>query len=284
MDSSFNQRNEPLLHDELTIKNQFVNNKNTQNNFLDNNQNEIIENLIFMGFNIEIIDMCFCFFTINTIEQAVQIMSKEKDIWQHDYIKSENTLCIICNEFSDHKNFIIDKEKKLEKLKELNDSFNSKFRSSIEYLRESKANRCSINSTNKDLISINENKNSNIFEININFKEKTNNQNDNYKIKYNANVNNRGKTLITHKNLENFDLINNDDYVPFDETNSIDEKAYLKPLNKERRKFRKFNITDNIQISDIGELQNNIIINTEEELKDNAELINGILKLFLLKI
>ena len=172
MDSPFNQRNEPLLEDILIIKNEFINNKNSENNFLNSEQKDIIENLILMGFNLEMIDMCFCFFTIVNIEQAVQLMTKEKDIWQHDYIKSENNLCIICNEYCSHINLIIDKEEKLERLRELNDSFNSKFRSSIESLRESHANSRNNNNNNfrnqNNNISENlNNRKSKIFEIDL---------------------------------------------------------------------------------------------------------------------
>ncbi len=171
MDSSLNMNREPLLDDILLIKNEFINNKNSENNYLNENQKQIIQSLIVMGFNIEMIDMCFCFFTINNVEQAVYLMSKENEIWQHDYIESENKICIVCKEHSDHKNFITNRKKKLEKLKELNDSFNSIFKSSIEYLRESNSNRKNENSRYSEIDNSNDTikiKSPNLFEININ--------------------------------------------------------------------------------------------------------------------
>ena len=279
MDSSFTQINEPLLHDILTIKNGFKNNKN----FLDKNQYEIIEALVLMGFNLEMIDMCFCFFTINSIEQAVSMMSKENDIWQHDYIESENNLCNICNEYSDHKNFIIDKEKKLEKLKELNDSFISKFRSSIEYLRESNANRRSSISDNSDLIRINENKNSNIFEININFREKINEENaDNNFNKINKKsknddvfnkANDKFNTKHNLKSPNQFKIYADDS---FDYTSSIDQEAYIKPLNEKKKELTKFDIRDNVRVLDIGGVQDKIISEKEENIIENANMLSGL--------
>ncbi len=62
-------------------------------------------------------------------------------------------------------------KKKLEKLKELNDSFNSIFKSSIEYLRESNSNRKNENSRYSEIDNSNDTikiKSPNLFEININ--------------------------------------------------------------------------------------------------------------------
>lgn len=276
MDSTINQQNEPLLHDILTIKKEFISNKNNQKNVLDENQQEIIENLVFMGFNLEMIDMCFCFFTINNIEQAIQFMSKENEIWQHDYIKSESNLCIICNEFSNHKNLIIDKEKKLEKLKKLNDSFNSKFRSSIEYLRESNANRRSNISNNSDLLSIKENKNSDIFEININFGNDINKNNAIIKIKNKSNNPDKAKGDLLNKNRDshNLDSFSNNYDDSFSDSMSIDEKAFIKLLNNGKGKSIHFDIKDKIEVLDIGETQIRIS-RIEKNNIDNSELNTG---------
>lgn len=287
MDSNLhNLKNESLLHDILTIKNEFINNKILYKNFYDNNQKEIIETLILMGFNIEMIDMCFCFFTINTIEKAVHFMSKENEIWQHDYILSEGNLCIICNEYSDHKNFIIDKEKKLKKLKELNDSFNSKFRSSIEYLRESNANRRSIISNKSDLISFNEVKNTNIFEIGFNSNDKKinnansgNNINNEFKLKNEfENLTNKENLIVS--NNSNKEVFYEDD--SFNDSYSIDQNVYIKPLNGERRKLMKFDIRDKIKVLDIGETQDKLVKYVEEDLFENANLLTGIFVYFII--
>ena len=48
------------------------------------------------------IDNIFSLYTINSLDQAVFYMTKENDVWQHNYIESENKLCVICNEDNDH--------------------------------------------------------------------------------------------------------------------------------------------------------------------------------------
>ncbi len=270
----------------------------------DKKQLQIIETLVLMGYNLEMIEMCFCFFTIKSVEQAVHLMSKESEIWQHDYIISESNLCIICNEYSDHKNFITEKEKKLEKLKELNDSFNSKFRSSIEHLRESKANRQSNDSKSSSIRLLNDNKNANIFEINSNFSnddkinnsrnaakqnqeqknDDNNNNDDNYtRINNNKFVffpsKDRNGLKNENQNSTNFDKSNfNENKKSLDDYDfdSIDENTYIKlPLqNSERRKLKKFDIRDKIQVLDVGEAQNKIIKDpTEQDIIDNADLL-----------
>lgn len=270
MDSSFNLNREPLLNDILLIKNEFINNKNSQNNFLNKNQKEIIQNLILMGFNIEMIDMCFCFFEINSIEQAVQLMSKENEIWQHDYVKSENNLCIVCNEYSDHKNYITDKEKKLTRLKELNDSFNSKFRSSIEYLRQSNANRKSNNSNNSDMNKSDGNdiKNSNLFEININISNDNRNTIQNFNFNNNLKINGENKILFNNNSKKNnkyiIDSQNNLDGLILDKNNksysmefddsSIEENIFIRQVNQKANKISPFNV----KVLDVGEAQNKI--------------------------
>jgi len=113
---------QPLLTDAILIKNEFLNLKpkyskeNKEYRF-------IVKELVDMGFEIEIIDMCFCFFNIRSIEQAISYVTKEDGIWQHDYIESENKLCIICKENCDHLNYKISISRKQIERESLNKKF-----------------------------------------------------------------------------------------------------------------------------------------------------------------
>jgi hypothetical protein len=112
---------QPLLNDAILIKREFLNLKSTYSQENKKYRN-IVKELIDMGFELEMIDMCFCFFNIQSIEEAITYLTKDEGVWQHNYIESENKLCIICNENSDHINYHIYNSKKLER-----DSLNKKF-------------------------------------------------------------------------------------------------------------------------------------------------------------
>jgi len=129
---------EPFINGILEIKNEYqkIEEINARK-FLTDAQIKFIDNLIIMGFDLEMIEMCFCYFKIDTLDRAIELMTKENDIWQHNYIKSEKNECIICNEYSSHIDYIIDREEKMKKMKELDDSFNDFCKESSENLRES---------------------------------------------------------------------------------------------------------------------------------------------------
>lgn len=208
------ERQEPLLNDILTIKSEFISNKNKNNKFINKDQKKMIQMLVFMGFSMEMIDMCFCFFNILTIEQAVQLMTKENDTWQHEFIKGENNGCIVCGEHCNHLNYSIDKAIKIEKLRELNESFNSKYRQNIEKLRESNGNRLS-KLSNFEKNSPNANKNSQIF---------------------------------TYENFNNDNSAFEPNYSNFREENKANETVYFGVVNN--KKYNK-SIAENNEISNI---------------------------------
>ena len=112
---------QPLLNDAIIIKREFLNSKS---NYSQENKHyrNIMKELIDMGFELQMIDMCFCFFNIKSMEEAITYLTKEDGIWQHNYIESENKLCIICNENSDHINYQIYNTKKIER-----ESLNKRF-------------------------------------------------------------------------------------------------------------------------------------------------------------
>ena len=112
---------QPLLNDAILIKREFLNSKS---NYSQENKHyrNIMKELIDMGFELQMIDMCFCFFNIKSMEEAITFLTKDEGIWQHNYIESENKLCIICNENSDHINYQIYNTKKIER-----ESLNKRF-------------------------------------------------------------------------------------------------------------------------------------------------------------
>jgi hypothetical protein len=112
-----------LINETLNIKREFLNSK-TKNSDDNRNYHLMAKDLIEMGFNLEMIDMCFCFFNIISLERAIELMTKENDVWQHTYIESENKLCIVCNEHSDHINYKI--SNKTQKMIEERDSISLK--------------------------------------------------------------------------------------------------------------------------------------------------------------
>lgn len=57
-----------------------------------------------MGYKKETFDLLNQFFELKSIEDLVTLLSKEKGIWQHNYIQGNDNLCQICNEDSDHLN------------------------------------------------------------------------------------------------------------------------------------------------------------------------------------
>ena len=67
------------------------------------NIKSIIKDLIMMGFDKEVIQKCFVFNEINSIEYALTLLSKENNIWQHKFIKQRKSkACLICKEDIDH--------------------------------------------------------------------------------------------------------------------------------------------------------------------------------------
>jgi hypothetical protein len=62
-----------------------------------------------MGFDLEMIEMCFCFFTITSTDQAILLMTKEAGVWQHEYIAGEDKNCVVCKEYADHLDFKINR-------------------------------------------------------------------------------------------------------------------------------------------------------------------------------
>lgn len=120
--------NEPLINDALNIKQEFLNSK-TNYSVLNINYKQIVIKLIDMGFSLEMIDMCFCFYNVNSIETAISLMTKENDVWQHKYIQSENKLCIICNELTDHIDYVV--SDRISKIKEERESLNIRISKSL---------------------------------------------------------------------------------------------------------------------------------------------------------
>jgi len=63
----------------------------------------LVKDLLSMGFQLEMIEKCFLYYKINNIMQAVTLITKENDVWQHKFYHKPNELiCDICNENSDH--------------------------------------------------------------------------------------------------------------------------------------------------------------------------------------
>jgi len=282
MDISSKSKSEPLLEDILLIKNEFISNKKKQKKFINHEQKEMIESLILMGFNFEMIDMCFCFFTIQRIEQAVQMMSKENEIWQHNYIQSENNLCIICNEYSNHINLIIDKEERIQKLKELNDSFNSKYRSSIDHLRENNVNRksnISIYSKNSHINYSQDKDSENIFEINLKCNGNINTVN--ISISNNNSLSNKNDSdEIEIKNkiknyFEKNSLLRNDKSENYSKNFSVsfEDNDLILPIYDNKKNNNIIDNTKNLDVFNVDDMQ--IILEetkAQESNKDNKKI------------
>jgi hypothetical protein len=63
--------------------------------------------LLEMGFELTMIEMIFCFFNVQSIEQGISLLTKEEGQWQHMYIESEGKVCMVCGEYCDHLNLNI---------------------------------------------------------------------------------------------------------------------------------------------------------------------------------
>ena len=83
-----------------------------------NDIKSIIKDLLIMGFDKNIIQKCFVYNEIPNIEQAITLLTKENNIWQHKFVKQRKDItCVICNENSDHIDYKVnDKSKKLHKI------------------------------------------------------------------------------------------------------------------------------------------------------------------------
>lgn len=66
------------------------------------NYSELKLNLIKMGYKEELIDHLNLFFQPQTVEDALDLMSKTKGVWQHNFIEDVGNKCLICHEESDH--------------------------------------------------------------------------------------------------------------------------------------------------------------------------------------
>lgn len=85
---------------------------NNKSSFISNSSHKaMVVDLCNMGFDIEMIELCFCYFKIDSIEQIINYLTKEDDIWQHDYIEGENKICLICKEYSDHFNMKVNRDR-----------------------------------------------------------------------------------------------------------------------------------------------------------------------------
>lgn len=58
--------------------------------------------LIEMGFKRETINNIMMFFEPRTIEKVIELMTKHKGVWQHNFIEDEGNRCLICEEEADH--------------------------------------------------------------------------------------------------------------------------------------------------------------------------------------
>jgi hypothetical protein len=133
---------EPLLTPAVNIKTQFL---NLKPDYAKNNKEYllIVKELKDMGFDLEMIDMVFCFFEVRNVEQACQYMTQENGVWQHTYIESENKLCIICGNHSDHLNYKV-------KIKE-KDDISLDLRIKLESIRNSSNFNLSLNNSNSNI-------------------------------------------------------------------------------------------------------------------------------------
>lgn len=98
---------EPLVNEAVIIKREFLESKSS---FRKSNTNYklIARELLDMGFELEMIDMCFCFFNIENITDAVNYMTKDEGVWQHKYIEDENKCCIVCKQNEGHIDYIVE--------------------------------------------------------------------------------------------------------------------------------------------------------------------------------
>jgi hypothetical protein len=94
-------------------------------------QIQLIRELMEMGFEKNMIDMCFCFNNITNLEQAIILMTKEDGVWQHNYIPDDNRLCSICGELSDHIDLLISSDNRSSRAREERESLNVRLKSSI---------------------------------------------------------------------------------------------------------------------------------------------------------
>jgi hypothetical protein len=101
----------------------------------------MMKELIEIGFPKNMIDMCFCFNNITSLDQAIILMTKEDGIWQHNYIRDENNLCSICGELSDHLDFIISNDNKSSLAREERESLNIRINKSSILSRQSFASK-----------------------------------------------------------------------------------------------------------------------------------------------
>lgn len=79
------------------------------------NYSQLKLDLIKMAYKEELIDMLNLFFQPQSVEDAIGLMSKDKGVWQHNFIEDEGNKCLICHEETDH----IDK-----KLAKANEDYN----------------------------------------------------------------------------------------------------------------------------------------------------------------
>jgi len=133
-----------LINNEITNENIDENNISTNswykhndnitldiNNEINNEEllihEEIINILISMGFDTNLIRNCLKYNKdIENIEEAITLLTKDNNVWQHNYINNDlNKNCLVCGEDSDHINYKTDnfiKRKYSENLK-LNNLF-----------------------------------------------------------------------------------------------------------------------------------------------------------------
>jgi hypothetical protein len=86
--------------------------QNNNSSFISNSSHKgMVLDLCKMGFDLEMIELCICFFRINSIDQIINLLTKEEGVWQHEYIEGENKNCVICKEYSDHTNMKVNRER-----------------------------------------------------------------------------------------------------------------------------------------------------------------------------
>lgn len=92
---------ESTNHLEHLISDDIIRIKNEYYQLSHEDTKELRLQLLDMGFNLSIINMVFCFYTINNIDDAITYMTKTNDVWQHHYTNVDDK-CIICGENSPH--------------------------------------------------------------------------------------------------------------------------------------------------------------------------------------
>lgn len=89
-----NPRDHLISEDMIRIQNEYL-------QLSHEDTKELRIQLLEMGFNLSIINMVFCFYTIKSIDDAISYMTKIDDVWQHHYTNVDNK-CLICGENGPH--------------------------------------------------------------------------------------------------------------------------------------------------------------------------------------